>query len=135
MRRREFITVLGGTAAAAWAAHRPRTTARPHLSPGHIAQPRASGAPVSALYDELRRLGFVEGQNLIVDGRGYAVRTEQFPAVAAELIRANVDAILCGGPAAARAAQEITRTTPILTLTDDMVGQGLVASLARPCGN
>ena len=45
-------------------------------------------------YDELRRLGFVEGQNLIVDSRGYAVRTEQFPAVVAELVKAQVDAIL-----------------------------------------
>jgi ABC transporter substrate binding protein len=87
------------------------------------------------LYDELRRLGFVEGQNLIVDSRGYAARTEQFPAVASELVKAHVDAILAGGAAAARAAQAATRTIPILTLTDDMVGQGLVASLARPGGN
>src|SRR5262249_49095392 len=86
-------------------------------------------------YDELRRLGFVEGQNLIVDSRGYAVRTEQFPAVAAELVKAQVDAILAGGAAAARAAQAATSTIPILSLTDDMVGQGLVASLARPGGN
>jgi putative ABC transport system substrate-binding protein len=86
-------------------------------------------------YDELRRLGFVEGQNLIVDSRGYAVRTEQFPAVAAELVKAQVDVILAGGAAAARAAQAATRTIPIFTLTDDMVSQGLVASLARPGGN
>jgi len=99
----------------------------------HNQGPQAPQFP--PFYDELRRLGFVEGQNLIVDGRGYAVRTEQFPTVAAELVKAGVDAILCGGAAAARAAQEITRTIPILTLTDDMVGQGLVASLARPGGN
>lgn len=86
-------------------------------------------------YDELRRLGFVEGQNLIVDSRGYALRTEQFPGVAVELVKAQVDAILCGGAAAARTAQAATRTIPILTLTDDMIGQGLAASLAHPGGN
>ena len=52
--------------------------------------------------------------------------TEQFPAVAAELVKAQVDAIVAGGAAAARAAQAATRTIPIFTLTDDMVGQGLV---------
>ena len=72
---------------------------------------------------------------MIVDSRGYAVRTEQFPAVVAELVKAQVDAILAGGAAAARAAQAATRTIPIFTLTNDMVGQGLVASLARPGGN
>jgi len=86
-------------------------------------------------FDELRRLGFVEGQNLIVDGRGYNAHAEQFPAVAAELVATGVDAMLCGGAAAARAAQEATRTIPILTLVDDMVGLGLVPSLARPGGN
>jgi putative ABC transport system substrate-binding protein len=55
--------------------------------------------------------------------------------VAAELAKAQVDAIVAGGAAAARAAQTATRTIPILTLTDDMVGQGLVASLAQPGGN
>jgi len=63
------------------------------------------------------------------------VRTEQFPAVAVELVKSQVDAILAGGAAAARAAQSATRTIPIFTLTDDMVGQGLAASLASPGGN
>ena len=70
-----------------------------------------------------------------MDSRGYAVRTEQFSAVAAELVKAQVDAILAGGAAASRAAQAATSTIPIFTLTDDMLGQGLVASLARPGGN
>jgi putative ABC transport system substrate-binding protein len=99
----------------------------------HNQGPQAPQFP--PFYDELRKLGFVEGQNLIIDGRGYAVRTEGFPAVAAELVKAQPDAILAGGAAAARAAQAVTSTIPILTLTDDMVGQGLVASLARPGNN
>jgi putative ABC transport system substrate-binding protein len=134
LKRREFITLLGG-AAATWP-HTARTqqAGRTYrLGILHNQGPQSPQFP--PFYDELRRLGFVEGQNLIVDSRGYAVRTEQFPAVAAELVRAQVDVILAGGAAAARAAQAATHTIPILTLTDDMVGQGLVASLARPGGN
>jgi putative ABC transport system substrate-binding protein len=134
MRRREFISVLGGAAAAWPLAARAQQVGRTYrLGIIHNQGPQSPQFP--PLYDELRRLGFVEGQNLIVDSRGYAARTEQFPAVASELVKAHVDAILAGGAAAARAAQAATRTIPILTLTDDMVGQGLVASLARPGGN
>jgi putative ABC transport system substrate-binding protein len=137
MRRRQLITLLGGAAAscASWPfAVRAQQAGRIYrLGILHNQGPQAPQFP--PFYDELRRLGFVEGKNLIVDGRGYAVRTEQFPALAAELVKAGVDAILCGGFAAARAAQEATRTIPIFTLTDDMVGAGLVASLARPGGN
>src|SRR5262245_40644700 len=134
MRRREVITLLGGAAAAWPLAARAQQAGRTYrLGVLHNQGPQSP--PFPSFYDELRRLGFVEGQNLIVDSRGYAVRTEHFPAVAAELVKAQVDAILAGGAAAARAAQAATRTIPILSLTDDMVGQGLVASLARPGGN
>ena len=134
MRRRDVITLLGG-AATMWplasGAQQPGRTYR--LGVLHNQGPQSPQYP--PFYDELRRLGFVEGQNLIVDSRGYALRTERFPAVAAELVKAQVDAILAGGAAAARAAQAATSTIPIFTLTDDMAGQGLVASLARPGGN
>src|SRR5215831_2828636 len=134
VRRRHFITLLGGAAAAWPLAGRAQQAGRTYrLGVLHNQGPQSP--QLTSFYDELRRLGFVEGQNLIVDSRGYAVRTEQFPAVAAELVKAQVDAILAGGAAAARAAQAATRMIPILTLTDDMVGQGLVASLARPGGN
>ena len=134
MRRREFITLLGGAATVWPLAARAQQAGRTyHLGVLHNQGPQAPQFP--PFYDELRRLGFVEGQNLIVDSRGYAVRTEQFSAVAAELVEAQVDAILAGGAAASRAAQAATRTIPIFTVTDDMVGQGLVASLAHPGGN
>jgi putative ABC transport system substrate-binding protein len=134
VKRREFIALLGGAVVAWPLAARAQQTGRTYrLGVLHNLGPQSPMFP--PFYDELRRLGFVEGQNLIVDSRGYAVRTEQFPAVAAELVKAQVDAILAGGTAAARAAQVATRTIPILTLNDDMVGQGLVASLARPGGN
>jgi len=134
MKRRAFITLLGGAAASWPFAARAQQAGRAYrLGVLHNQGPQSPQFP--PFYDELRRLGFVEGQNLIVDSRGYAVRTEQFPAVVAELVKAQVDAILAGGAAAARAAQAATRTIPIFTLTNDMVGQGLVASLARPGGN
>jgi len=133
VQRREFITLLGG-AFATWPLSARAQSGRTYrLGILHNQGPQAPQFP--PFYDELRRLGFVEGQNLIIDSRGYAVRTEQFPAVVAELVKAQVDAILAGGAAGARAAQGATHTIPILTLTDDMVGQGLVASLARPGGN
>ena len=134
MTRREFITLLGGAAAMGPLTVRAQQPGRRYrLGILHNQGPQSPMFP--PFYDELRRLGFVEGQNLIVEARGYALRTEQFPAIASELAHAEVDAILAGGTAAARAAQAATRTIPILTLNDDMVGQGLVASLARPGGN
>src|SRR5262245_65579732 len=133
IRRREFITLLGGAAAWPIAARAQQPGRRYRLGILHNQGPQSPQFP--PFYDELRRLCFMEGQNLIVEARGYALRTEQFPAIASELAHSEVDAILAGGTAAARAAQAATRTIPILTLNDDMVGQGLVASLARPGGN
>ena len=62
-------------------------------------------------------------------------RTEQFPDIAVELVKAKVDVIFCAGDVAIRAAQQATATIPILAVTDDMVGSGLVRSLAQPGGN
>src|SRR5262249_7327917 len=104
LKRREFITLVGGAATAWPLAAQAQQAGRTHrLGVLHNQGPQSPQFP--PFYDELRRLGFVEGQNLIVDSRGYAVRTEQFPVVAAELVRGQVDAILAGGAAAARAAQ------------------------------
>jgi putative tryptophan/tyrosine transport system substrate-binding protein len=96
--------------------------------------PRDAPGPV-ALFDELRRLGFIEGENLTIDPRGFGLRSEQFPEVAAELVKARVDVILAFGDAAIRAAQQAAATIPILAAADDLVGSGLVSSLARPGGN
>ena len=99
-------------------------TAAPRRSPGH-----------DNLFDELHHHGFVQGQNLIVDGRGYEARTEQFPVLATELANAEVEAILCAGPAATRAARDVTHHIPIIAIVDDMVAAGFVPSLARPGSN
>jgi putative ABC transport system substrate-binding protein len=87
------------------------------------------------LFGGLRRFGFIEGQNLTVDPRGFGLRSEQFPEVAAELVKARVDVIVAIGDVAIRAAQQATATIPILAAADDMVASGLVASMAHPGGN
>jgi putative tryptophan/tyrosine transport system substrate-binding protein len=133
MKRREIIMLLGG--AVVWPlAVTAQELGRTYRLGGLTPNPRDS-PHYNALFDELRRLGIVEGQNLTVDWRGSGVRTEQFPDIAVELVKAKVDAIYCGGDAAIRAAQRATTTIPILAVTEDMVGSGLVRSLAQPGGN
>jgi putative tryptophan/tyrosine transport system substrate-binding protein len=132
MRRREFITLL---AAAAWPIRaRAQEQSRKYRIGFLYETPR--GAPHhAALFDELRRAGFVEGQNLELDWQGFGLRIEQLAQHAAELAKSRVDVIVCGGDLAIRAAQKATATVPIVALTDDMVGQGLVTSMAEHGGN
>jgi putative ABC transport system substrate-binding protein len=83
----------------------------------------------------LRASGFIDGQNVAIELR-YAQRgLQQLAELAAELIRLKVDVIYAGGDLAARVAQQATETIPIVTITDDILGAGLVASLSRPGGN
>jgi putative ABC transport system substrate-binding protein len=88
-----------------------------------------------ALFDELRRLGFIEGQNLVIDAAGFSLSPERMEVHAADLVKAGADVILAGGVAAVRPAQRATANIPILAVTDDMLGEGLVRSLAKPGGN
>ena len=94
------------------------------LQPSQLSDPQQV-----AFYDELRRNGFVAGQNLAVDISGYGLRPDQFAAHAAELAAAGPDVIICAGDAAIRAAQQATAIVPILGVTDDM------AAIAKPGGN
>jgi putative ABC transport system substrate-binding protein len=87
------------------------------------------------MFDELRRAGFVSGQNLTIEWHSYGPRTDLIPEFAAELAKRRLDVLVMNGEAAIRAAQQATTTIPILGITEDMVGQGLVNSLARPGGN
>jgi putative ABC transport system substrate-binding protein len=91
---------------------------------------------VDAFRQRLRELGYVEGQNLVIEYRGAEGREERPPDLAAELVRLQVEVIMAMGAAATRAAQPATRTISIVVAgTSDPVGRGLVASLARPGGN
>ncbi len=84
----------------------------------------------------LREIGYVEGQNIVIEYRSAEGGAEQFPAVAAELVRLKVDLILAPNTPAARAAKQATSTVPIVAaVMGDPVRDGLVASLARPGGN
>jgi putative ABC transport system substrate-binding protein len=134
MQRREFITLLGG-AAAAWPLAARAQEARRTYRLGSL-QPSPRSAPHHvAFFDELRRAGFVEEQHLVVDTNGYGLRVEQLAEHAAELVKGQVDVIIASGDAAVSAAQQATKTIPILANATDMVGSGFVASLAKPGGN
>ena len=134
MRRRDFITLLGGAAAFAPLMASAQEAGRTY----RLAILTGSGRDTPqmlALFDELRRFGFIEGQNLNVIPGGFNVRNEQLAERAAAMVKAAPDAIFAVGGLSTRAAQEATRTVPIVGGADDMVEAGLVASLARPGGN
>jgi len=98
--------------------------------------PHPRDVPISiAFLEEFRRRGFIEGQNLIVEWRPYWQHLDLISQYAAELVGARVDVIATGGEEALRAAQQATKTIPIVALVDDMLGSGQVRSLARPDGN
>ena len=134
MRRRQFIALFGSTFLASPLQARGQQPGRTYRIGGLYSSPREAPQHI-ALFGEMRRLGFIEGQNLIIDPHGFGLRNEQFLQAAVELVNARVDAILAGGNPAIRAAQQATTTIPILGLTDDMVGSGLAASMAHPGAN
>jgi ABC-type uncharacterized transport system substrate-binding protein len=94
-------------------------------------------SPTTAAFRQgLQELGYVEGQNIIVEWRWGGGRTEEFPAFASEVVRLNVDVIVTANDAAGRAAQQATKSIPIvIAVMADPVGSGFVNSLARPGGN
>jgi putative ABC transport system substrate-binding protein len=103
---------------------------------GIVAPFPCESAPINiALSDEMRRWGFINGQNLTINCHEFGANNELSSQYAGDLVRAKVDVIVAWGDVAIRAAQHATKTIPILAMTDDMLGSGLVNSLARPNGN
>jgi putative tryptophan/tyrosine transport system substrate-binding protein len=91
---------------------------------------------LEAFLEGMRALGYVEGQNLVIEYRGAAGQYERFPALTAELVRLPVDILMTGNTLAALAAKQATSTIPIVMVNiGDAVRTGLVASLAQPGGN
>jgi putative tryptophan/tyrosine transport system substrate-binding protein len=134
MKRREFITLLGG-AAAAWPltarAQEPGRTYR--LGDLHLSQRNALYNV--ALFEAVKPDGFINGKNLVIDDRGFGLRVDQLTEHASAIVKAKVDLIVCSGDPCVRAAQQATTSLPILGLAEDMVRSGFVASLAKPGGN
>jgi len=132
LKRRDFIMLLGG-AAAAWPlaarAQQPKSVSRV----GILTQ---ASAPIEEAFRQgLRDFGYVEGQNVVVEYRSFAGKTDRLAELAAELIAAKVDVIFAAGSEATSAARQKTTTIPIVMASTNPVGLGFVASLAKPGGN
>jgi putative ABC transport system substrate-binding protein len=132
--RRQFISAFGGAAVTWPLVARAQESGRTYHLGFLIPTPRESPVVASFFY-ELRLNGFVEGQNLIVIPGGFAIPNDQIASLAASLVAASPDVIVAGPELPLRALQQLTRTIPLIGITEDMVGDGLVASLARPGGN
>jgi putative tryptophan/tyrosine transport system substrate-binding protein len=134
MRRREFIALIGASVAWPFAAMAQQAGRTYRLG---CLLPLTRDAPINAAFlEELRRGGFIEGQNFTVEYRAYGLHPDLISQYAAELVKAWVDVIVTAGvDEAIRAAQQATKTIPIVAMSDDMIGSGLVGSMARPNGN
>ena len=103
---------------------------------GYLAARLGPGPNDRAFQQGLRELGYVEGQNIIIETRWAGANPDRLPSLAAELVRLKVDIIVTSGSTSTRAAKKATVTIPIVMAQDpDPIGSGLVASLARPGGN
>ena len=137
MTRREFITLLGG-AAAAWpvAARAQQSRKLPTIGVLASGTSAVQGPWWAGFAERLHVLGWSQGRTVAIEYRWAENRPERFREIAAEFVRLNVDVIATSGTAAAAAAKQATSVIPIVfALAGEPVGTGLVASLARPGGN
>jgi ABC transporter substrate binding protein len=136
--RREFITLVGG-AASAWPLPARAQDRRRVPRVGvlwHAASAEEEGALFTALVEGFRALGYIDGQNIILEHRFPNEMPERFRSMAAELVSLNVDVLVSSGNNAASYAKNATATIPlVLMFISDPVGMKFVESLARPGGN
>ena len=136
MRRREFITLLGGAAVWPLAARAQQMGKVPRI--GYLGSSSPSLEPhfVEAFRQKLRELGHIEGENIAIEYRWAEGQDGRLPDLAAELARLQPNVIVTTGTPGALAAMQATKTIPIVMASSgDPVGAGLVASLARPGGH
>ena len=136
MRRRHILAGLLLSLAAPLVAEAQQTTKVTSI--GYLSGPSlsANAARIEAFRQGLRELSYVEGENIVIEWRSADGKFEGLPALAAELVRLKVAVIVTSGGALTRRAKEATSTIPIVMTNDpDPVGDGFVASLARPGGN
>jgi putative ABC transport system substrate-binding protein len=136
VKRREFISLLGGAAAWPLAARAQQPAKLPTV--GFLGQstPLGEGERAVAFAQRLRELGWVEGRTVVIEYRWAEGQSERLAEIAAEFVRLKVDIIVTGGTPAVVAAKQATSAIPVVFATaGDPVGVGLVASLARPGGN
>jgi putative tryptophan/tyrosine transport system substrate-binding protein len=136
VRRREFIAVVGGLVVWHPAARAQRPNKLRRLGMLERTSPATNAANLDGLRQGLRDLGHSEGENYVIEYRSVDGVDELFANLATELVRLNVDLIVTRGTPAALAAKNATATIPVIMVgVGDPVGQGIVASLARPGGN
>jgi putative tryptophan/tyrosine transport system substrate-binding protein len=141
VKRREFITLLGGAGAWPFAARAQQAVTQRRIAIFHPAIPATlltetgGGSAWRAFFAELRRLGYVEGQNLIIERYSAEGHHERYAGLAREIVARNPDVIVTGTNPVVTAFMAATSTIPVVAFMLDPLKAGLVTSLARPGGN
>jgi putative ABC transport system substrate-binding protein len=137
MNRKIFCFALGAMLFAFCSSVEPQQPKKvPRIAYLAASPASANAGRLEAFRQGLRDIGYVEGENIVIEDRYADGKFDRLPALAAELVRLKFDVIITAGPPVTRAVKEATATIPVVMAQDgDPVGNGFVASLARPGGN